>query len=333
MTSGELLKRLFRSFRQRDGEEFYSIAMQIIAEEEKKNHNILARDLRHILDNGFSKPADILHYSELERLPRDRERGTTLVEVRYSQKYLGDIILSSELEFQVDKILEEYRASSILRTYGLQPLRKLLFAGPPGCGKTLCAEVISGELGLPLLYTRFDSVISSYLGETAANLRKVFDLAEKGQWIVFFDEFDAIGKSREDVEDHGELKRVVNTFLQLLDNFRSDSLVIAATNHENLLDKALWRRFDDILFFDLPTENQIVELIELKLRSFHHKNVDFSEYIQQMSDWSHSDIEQVCLNAVKISVLGGNDELNKEAFSEAFNHQKKRRGIIQKTQK
>ena len=200
-----------------------------------------------------------------EGLPRDRARGSDLVEIRSPDHYLGDILLQQDVEEQVRRVLKEYRASALLQTHGLQPQRKLLFCGPPGCGKTLCAEVLADELGLPLVYTRFDAIISSYLGETAANLRQVFDFCSRGSWIVLFDEFDAIGKSRDDVTEHGELKRVVNTFLQLMDSFQSESILIAATNHEGLLDNALWRRFDDVLYFDKPATSQISGLMALKL--------------------------------------------------------------------
>ncbi len=331
MPSSDLIRKLFRSYKQRDDESFYAAAQQIIAEEQRKNHAVLARDLQSILDNGNGKPSDSVRIHDFAKLPRDRERGTILAEVRPSMRGLTDIVLDSTLKEQLEITLAEQQASAVLKTYGFNPRRKLLFAGPPGCGKTLCAEVLAEELQLPLLYTRFDAVISSYLGETAANLRKVFDFASGGRWVVFFDEFDAIGKSRDDVEEHGELKRVVNTFLQMLDNFGSDNLFIAATNHESLLDKALWRRFDDVLYFDLPTQDQISELLRLKLRSFHHKQVNLSNYIAKMNGWSHADIERVCREALKICVLNGTDEITERIFASAYDRQLHRFDIINKT--
>jgi len=162
-----------------------------------------------------------------------------------------------------------WRSTEIICTlHGFQPATKLLFCGPPGCGKTLCAEIIASELGLPLLYTRFDAIVSSYLGETAANLRKVFEYASSSRWVVLFDEFDAIGKARDDAAEHGELKRVINSFLQLLDGFTAPSILIAATNHEQLLDPALWRRFDEILVFPRPSVHEIRSLLGMKLKKF-----------------------------------------------------------------
>lgn len=333
MATADLLKKIFKSYKQRDNEAFYSAALEIIAEEKRKKHNVLARDLQKILENGYSNGLHDTHIMDFQKLPRDKERGSILVEVRTPQKYISDIVINDNLKKQIFNIFDEYRSKSILKTYGLSPKLKLLFAGPPGCGKTLCADIIANELGLPILYTRFDAIISSYLGETASNLRKVFDYAEKGKWIVFFDEFDAIGKSRDDEEEHGELKRVVNTYLQLLDNFQSDNFIIAATNHELLLDKAIWRRFDDILFFDIPNKEQILDLIELKFRSVKHKNLNVEKFIDRMEGWTHSDIERVCIDSIKISILSNNEDVNMKHFETAFERQKHRFDIIKKAKK
>jgi SpoVK/Ycf46/Vps4 family AAA+-type ATPase len=330
MASGDLLKNLFRSFKQGDDAFFYATAQQIIAEEKRKSHNVLAKDLQRILENGNTKPISSPNLYDFEKLPRDRERDTVLLDIRNVERILSDIILSNDLKIQIKTILEEYDAREVLKSYGLQPRRKILFAGPPGCGKTLCAEVIAGELGLPVLYTRFDAVISSYLGETASNLRKVFEFAAKGTWVVFFDEFDAVGKSRDDLSEHGELKRVVNTFLQLLDGFHSDSLFIAATNHEQLLDTALWRRFDDILYFDKPTKEQILQLLKLKLRNLRHR-VNYEEFIPLMAGWSHSDIEHVCIDAMKMTVLSRQEYVNDALFAEALERQQRRSAIINRS--
>ena len=331
MTSGDIIKRLFASYKRGDSKEFFIAAHELIAEEEQRNHHVLAKDLQNILDNGNGRPVSSVRRFDLDQLPQDRERGTTLLEIRTPQRYMEDFVISPELHNQIGVILDEYRAIQVLQANNLRARQKILLAGPPGCGKTLCAEVIASELGLPLIYTRFDAVISSYLGETAANLRKVFEYAQRGTWVVFFDEFDAIGKSRDDVEDHGELKRVVNTFLQLLDNFVSDSIFIAATNHERLLDRALWRRFDDILFFDKPTIEQIHQVVDLKLGSIRHRELNIEKFIKSMVGWSHADIERVCLEAMKISVLLRKNIVDDEIFMIAQERQRRRLEIVQKT--
>jgi len=197
MATGEQLRRLFKSYIQRDSEAFRAAARDIVSEEYKKNHHLLAAELERILENKQVERNLRNHYLAFEDLPMDKERGTTLLDVRSPSKYLSDILLTKDNEQIIQRIMEEYIHAEVIHTYGLRPKTKLLFCGPPGCGKTLCAEVLSTELGLPLLYTRFDGVISSYLGETSANLRKVFDFARRGQWVLLFDEFDAIGKSRD----------------------------------------------------------------------------------------------------------------------------------------
>jgi len=332
MATGEQLKRLLESYTQRDPEGFRAAAIDLISEERRKNHHLLAAELERILENNQVKRNLRDHYLAFEDLPMDRERGTTLLDIRSPSKYFSDILLSDSNEQIIQRIMEEYIHAEVIRTYGLRPKTKLLFCGPPGCGKTLCAEVLSTEFGLPLLYTRFDSVISSYLGETSANLRKVFDFARRGRWILLFDEFDAIGKSRDDLSEHGELKRVVNSFLQLLDNFPDDSIVVAATNHERLLDFALWRRFDEIIFFDRPTSEQIPKLIDMKLRSFPHRQTDLTLFFSRLEGMSHADIEQICFEAVKTCILQDKQQLYAEAFEEALKQQEERLRIARVSQ-
>ena len=332
MATGEQLKRLLKSYAQRDPEGFRAAAIDLIAEERRKNHHLLAAELEQILENNQAKRNLRDHRLAFDDLPMDRERGTTLLDIRSPSKYFSDILLSNNNEQIMQRIMEEYIHGEVIRTYGLRPKTKVLFCGPPGCGKTLCAEVLSTELGLPLLYTRFDSVISSYLGETSANLRKVFDFARRGRWILLFDEFDAIGKSRDDLSEHGELKRVVNSFLQLLDNFPDDSIVIAATNLEKLLDFALWRRFDEIVFFDHPTSEQIPKLIDMKLRSFPHRETDLTPFFSRLEGMSHADIEQICFEAVKTCILQGKQRLYAEAFEEALKQQEERLRIARMSQ-
>jgi len=224
----------------------------------------------------------------------------------------------------LSNILDEFRKSEILKTHGLTPKRKLLFCGPPGCGKTLCTEVISGEIGLPLLYTRFDAIVSSYLGETSANLRKVFDYAANGRWIVLFDEFDAIGKARDDSHEHGEIKRVVNSFLQLLDGFHAPSLVIAATNHEHMLDPALWRRFDEIIYFPRPSIHDTRKLLAMTIKNFPHLGLDLKLLASRMKGMSHADIERICFDAIKNCIINDKDHLDQPIMEAALARQRSR---------
>jgi SpoVK/Ycf46/Vps4 family AAA+-type ATPase len=327
MARGELLRKLFLSHKGGNDEEFRAVALEVIAEEEKKQNHQLAKDLLRILDSSASSPLFPRSGSDLGALPKDRERQTLLVDVRHPDRCFSDILLRGRNRKAIQRILDEHTSAELLRTHGLLPKSKVLFCGPPGCGKTLCAEIMSAELGLPLLYTRFDAVVSSYLGETAANLRKVFDYASNGRWVVLFDEFDAIGKARDNENEHGELKRVVNSFLQLLDGFDALSLVIAATNHEHLLDPALWRRFDEIVHFPRPSVGEIRALIGMKLRNFPHRGVDVEGQASRLRGMSHGDVERVCLDAIKACIIEDKDAVDAALFDAALKRQRERLGI------
>ncbi|MGA7793404.1 MAG: ATP-binding protein [Candidatus Acidiferrales bacterium] len=329
MARGELLRKLFLSHKRGAEDEFRAAALEIISEEQGKKNRQLARDLMRIMDNTTNLNA-VMSFRDGNGLPKDKEKQALLVEVESPDVTFDDIILREQTKAALDRIVSEYRHIEVLRTHGLSPKKKLLFVGPPGCGKTLCAKIISRELGLPLLYTRFDAIVSSYLGETASNLRKVFDYAASGRWLLFFDEFDAIGKRRDDENEHGELKRVVNSFLQLLDGFHAPSLVVAATNHEELLDPALWRRFDEIVSFPRPSIQEIARLISMKIRNFPSTELDVKILANSMHGMSHADVERVCFDAIKTCVIENKDKLDASTVELAVEQQRERLQICKK---
>jgi len=340
MSNGDLLKQLFRNYKEHNNLGFETVAQQIIAEERQKNHHVLAGDLQRILANGSISHAPSTssggvggwQNGHVQPLPRNTDEEAGLLEIRQPDRYWPDVLLSAENGALLERVITEVRRCELLETHGMRPKRRLLFCGPPGCGKTLTAEVLAGELGLPLLYTRFDAIISSYLGQTATHLRKIFEYAAKGRWVLFFDEFDAIGKSRDNLTEHGELKRVVNSFLQLLDNFTAPSLVIAATNHEGLLDRALWRRFDEIIRFDRPSRDQIPAIVKRKLSAFRHKGLKLTDsLLDAMVGFSHADIERVCFDAIKEALLDGQSELTNQHFVAALAQEQRRQAIINTT--
>lgn len=256
--------------------------------------------------------ARLQHKIPFGSLPRDLDRDAALVDLREPEHTRSDIVLTEDVTRKLDRLVLEYQSREALALHGVTPKTRLLFVGPPGCGKTLCAEVLANDLGLPLLYARFDGIVSSYLGETASNLRRVFNYAGQRLSVLFFDEFDALGKKRDDPQEIGELKRVVSSFLQILDSYSREHFVIAATNHEGLLDEALWRRFDEIVHLGKPTSDQLVQLMDMRLRSVRKRDINLPTVVAGMRAFSFADAERVCHEAIKTMVLSQKKELTQD---------------------
>lgn len=332
----DLLKKLFRSYAENNKDKFVEIAHEVIKEEEKKNHHLLAKDLKKIIHFNIQNKSYVNNniyqkYKTNIPIPRDTEKGFPLLEIKENYFNLDDVILFDNLKQKIEYTIEEFKSREILATYGLRPKQKLLFCGPPGTGKTLTSYVISSVLGFPLIYIRFDSIVSSFLGETATNLRKIFDFIEEGEWVVLFDEFDIIGKKRDDPYEHGEIKRVVNNFMQMLDNYKGKSLLISATNHQHLLDTAIWRRFDDILFFDIPDSNLRGQLFNKYLRVLKKSSDLNKSNLSKLTDgFTPADIAQVCEEAQRRAIVMNKIEINYDDIQRAIDEQKARKEIIQK---
>lgn len=332
----DLLKKLFRSYAENNKDKFVEIAHEVIKEEEKKNHHLLAKDLKKIIHFNIQNKSYVNNniyqkYKTNIPIPRDTEKGFPLLEIKENYFNLDDVILFDNLNKKIEYTIEEFKSREILATYGLRPKQKLLFCGPPGTGKTLTAYVISSVLGFPLIYIRFDSIVSSFLGETATNLRKIFDFIEEGEWVVLFDEFDIIGKKRDDPYEHGEIKRVVNNFMQMLDNYKGKSLLISATNHQHLLDTAIWRRFDDILFFDIPDSNLRGQLFNKYLRVLKKSSDLNKSNLSKLTDgFTPADIAQVCEEAQRRAIVMNKIEISYDDIQRAIDEQKARKEIIQK---
>ena len=308
VANGKLLRQLIRSGAEGDVDAFRGAAREVIAEERHKQHHLLANDLETILYGSPRTPTSPAVRKLTAAVPEDRERGLPLLEVREPVRGLDDVVLSPANRSLIEGLLREHNREEILKAHGLRPNDRLLLCGPPGCGKTLTAEVIATELGRPLAIVRTDSVVSSFLGETAANLRKVFDFLVAHPLVALFDEFDALGKERDDPSEHGELRRVVNAVLQMLDAYAGRSLVVAATNHDGMLDSAVWRRFEDVLFLRPPTAAQLRRLLAVKLRGVRH-DFDVKEVVQLgwFKSATHADVERVVRRAIKAMVLEGGE--------------------------
>ncbi|HEY1778436.1 MAG TPA: ATP-binding protein [Solirubrobacteraceae bacterium] len=211
--------------------------------------------------------------------------------------------LPEPLRTRLDRVLTEQRQRDRIREHGLSPMRKLLFVGPPGTGKTMTAAALGGELGLPLFSIQLDGLITKYLGETAAKLRLVFDAIQSTRGVYLFDEFDALGGERGVKNDVGEIRRVLNSFLQFLEQDESDSLVIGATNHVGLLDRALFRRFDAVLEYALPSADIATRVMKARLALLDTSAIDWDRSSKSAEGLSHAEIALACEQAAKNAIL------------------------------
>jgi SpoVK/Ycf46/Vps4 family AAA+-type ATPase len=331
MPRGELLKKLFYSYAQGDDDSFNDVAGQIIRDEESKNNRVLANALRRNLKVPVS-PASGNAQRKLQIVPFEKEKQLPLVDQVRPERRASDLILDRTNQQTMQSLLREYRQRETLGAHGLRPRSRLLFCGPPGCGKTLCAEVLANEAGLPLLVASMDVMVSSLLGETASNLRKIFDHAASQPVVLLLDEFDAIARLRDDETLNGELRRVVNSLLTLIEKYKGQGFIVAATNHEKQLDPAIWRRFDDVVFFEKPGRPEIVRLLDLKYKNFRREFLS-SDVADFLDGFSHADIERVCLNAIRNAVLNGRTLVTKREFLRTIILEKRRRHLAEAHQK
>ena len=304
--SGRHIKALIRAYRDRDDLAFRRAAQAIIDEEEAKRHTTLARDLRHLLaagaQQGLSMPDPVM---ALPDPPKDRDSSLPLADIRTSDLRLSDLVLDEELATHLHHLVREVEHWPLLDRHAIARRNRLLLYGPPGCGKTSIASALAHELGRPLVTIRVEGVVSSYLGETATNLRKVIDFAQSGAYVVLFDEFDSLGKDRDDPNDHGELRRVVNAVLQMIDAYSGPSLLIAATNHASVLDEAMWRRFDEVFEVALPNTSQIHQLLTQSLHSAAISDAVLDQVSASLQGLPHAAAAHVANMALREAVLDG----------------------------
>ncbi len=320
MPSAEQIKALLQSHIDGDNSQFYSIAMQMAAHEAKLGHGKLAKELRALIDNAKSiRKNDII-----QPIPLAKPRGelTGLLSIAYPKIRLADMVLSSQISDRLQRLISEHNQIQKIRSHGLSPRKKLLLIGLPGTGKTLTASVLAGELGLPLFTVHLDSLITKYMGETAAKLRLIFDAIMQTRGVYLFDEFDSIGSQRGLTNDVGEIRRVLNSFLQMIEQDDSDSLLIAATNHGDLLDHALFRRFDDILEYQLPLKNEIIETFRSKLASFKLSCINWDKLSTSADGLSFGDINRVCEDAIKEMLIHNKKQINQSILLNAVKERK-----------
>ena len=292
MATAEQLKTLIKSHFDSDPERFSTIALQIAAHEARQGHGAIANEIRILIDKVGSKPVRITFHRELEDLVLESE----------PRHRLNELVVSDAMKERIERILREFHQQHKLKKHGLNHRRKILLAGPPGTGKTMTASIIAKQVSLPFNTILMDKLVTKYMGETSAKLRQIFDLIFRQQGVYLFDEFDAIGAERGRDNDVGEMRRVLNAFLQFIELDKSDSLIIAATNNLLLLDEALFRRFDDVLHYELPTKKEVVVLINNRLGTF--KGHFLTEKMVCFADkLSHGEIAQACDDAIKEAIL------------------------------
>lgn len=311
------LLTMFQAFRERNDELFVRAAEGVISDELAANHHAEARELRKALRAGgegrTAGPA-----KSLTVIPRDRKNGESLVTLLDPHFDAHRVMLAAESRTQINRAIDEHLNRSKLLSNGFRPKTKLLFWGPPGCGKTLTAHLIASELGLPLGVVRLNALITSFLGETASHIQRVFDLAQATPMVLLIDEADAIAKDRDDGNDVGELKRVVNSLLQAMDTFTSsESLVISASNHQYLLDNALWRRFDDIVFFPPPSRDLVRKFLADRLNGVKVVG-ELEAAAKSAASLSFAEIERCTIEAVKTMILTERTELRSSELTAQF---------------
>ena len=293
MATGDQIKSLVKAYVDHNDDKFKTVVLQIAAHEAKIGHDNLARELKTQMDKLGSKRGSIVQLT-----PQN-----PMLLLSAPDYDMSELIVSEEISEKIHRILNEYRNRNKLYKYGLTNRRKVLIEGDPGTGKTLTASIIASELSLPLYTVQMAKLVTKFMGETSAKLRQIFDSMQSMTGVYLFDEFDAIGADRSLDNEVGEMRRILNSFLQFIEQDSSESIIIAATNNQKLLDQALFRRFDDVLHYALPTDREIRRLFEYKLMNYDEHFYITKELIKSAEGLSHAEIVKVCDDAIKLSIL------------------------------
>jgi SpoVK/Ycf46/Vps4 family AAA+-type ATPase len=300
MARSDLLVSLVKAGTAGDKHGFQSAAEAIIAEERAKRHGVLAeRLIKAIQANGNGNAM-----RSMLTATDATYRGKDFIAELIPRRRLEELVLPDDAQRGVEEMIEEQRRADVLRAHGLEPRNRILLVGAPGTGKTTLAEAIAEAVSVPMFVVRYEAMIGSYLGETAARLKRVFDYARTTPCVLFFDEFDAIGKERGDIHETGEIKRVVTSLLMQIDDLPSYTIVAAATNHPELLDRASWRRFQVRLSLPMPSQKQLASYIENFLTSFGEPfGLSATVIAKSLGTISYADAEQFCLDVRRRQIL------------------------------
>jgi SpoVK/Ycf46/Vps4 family AAA+-type ATPase len=318
----DLLKMLLQAHAEGDEGGFRKAALQLASAESSAGRARVAEELRAIL----AKMPPVVHKRPNAIVDIAQPRGdlADILEGGHRDERLRNVVLPAASRHLIDRVLRENRSRAKLERWGVGPRRRLLFHGPPGTGKTLTAAAMAGELGLPLMVVRFDALFSRFLGATANHLRAIFAEMPRRPGVYLFDEFDTVAKARGDAQDVGEMGRIVTAFLQLVDADVSGGLLIAATNHSAALDRAVFRRFDIIVPFEMPTEPEAVELLKLRVGSFDVSEERLHALAASAQGLSYADLSRACDDAIRTMALDGREELGDADLAEALAEAKRR---------
>ncbi len=322
MPTAQHVVSLMKSFIEGNDETFLSIATQVAAREARQGHGRVAQQLKDLIDQARSERSTFVRREGVGGGVVVREDLTGLLSVSHPDTRLANMVLVRSVAEKLHRVLHEQKQQSRLSSFGLTPRRKLLLVGPPGSGKTMTAAAIAGELDLPLLAIRLDGVITKFMGESAGKLRRIFESMVDTRGVYLFDEFDAIGANRGATNDVGEVRRILNSFLQFLEVDESKSLIIAATNHPDLLDRALFRRFDDVIAYQLPDVELAQRIVRARLAQFDTTLVAWAEIGHAGKGLSQADFARAADEAAKSSVLEGHTRITTLSLLSAISERK-----------
>lgn len=321
MTKATHFVALLQSHIDGDEEQFLTVAMQAAANEARLGHGKVAQQLREMVDDARAR-GKAKGRGRAVPLVQPRGELANLVAAKYVDTRLSSMVLPHELRDRLQRVIVEQRQAHRLHQHGLQPRRKLLLIGPPGAGKTMTAAAIAGELKLPLFSVLLDGLLTKFMGETASKLRAVFSAMTETRGVYFFDEFDAIGARRSERNDVGEIRRVLNSFLQFLEEDDSEGLIVAATNHPELLDPALFRRFDDVIEYALPDAQVARAILEGRLSTFDTTSVSWDEAIGEIEGLSQADLARIADESAKRTLLAGRERVETSDLLAAITERK-----------
>ncbi len=293
MATADQIKSLVKAHLDGNNEKFRTTVLQIAAYEAKQNHVNFARELKKLVETQKVLRPNVISLNKVN----------PMLQVTLPDNCIDDLIVSNEIRERIIRILTEYKNKNKLQQFGLENRRKILIEGPPGTGKTFTASVIAAELSLPLYTVQVDKLITKFMGETSVKLRQIFESIEINIGVYFFDEFDAIGTDRSMDNEVGEMRRILNSFLQFFEQDTSESIIIAATNNHKLLDQALFRRFDDVLHYTLPSETEIKKIFTNRLSVFQKGFKPTEKLIEKSKLLSQAELVKICDDAIKESIL------------------------------